>query len=483
MAKSYRPVKRPVKRKGHKMSRYIYLAIFIITLPFFFSERADASNLPPIPGINYDNTPGSQSVCVGTSVYFDGSYSYDQDEYGESIVEWEWDILEWDGYDFDTLYDVKTAYSAGTNYTFSDPGDYLIRLWVKDDENTWNDIGDIPYVYISVVKVDHLEYDDPVNGWTSIVRPIYVYKGTTVNFKAIPNPSGFSWPSGKPVWGGTSGASGTGSTKSVTFNTLSTGTYDYKTVTAECGNTKTAQVIVYDFDGEMTPNDMFYERSMSQYGIEETVALSHTTDPTGITGLPLEWEKYSGVGSVSGSTYDAEAIAGAVTLRLELQSGPSAGHGKNYDKTVVAPTYRFARSRFETGIYHIYHQHGIMFKGEYFVDPKNVSFTNIEVREGTSTPAVGTGYFEPVNGDVHTPDSWFAPAYPNIEWGCWWGADTTGFQGDDSDYIGQSGTFTNYYIDIEYRGDDNVERSMSTIESTMRLDTVGYSEVKKGLVG
>jgi len=336
----------------------------------------------------------------------------------------------------------------------------------------------------TVVEVNELQYYDLVNGYTTISSTLYVAKGTTVTFKAIRNPPGASsWPSGKPVWGGSSGASGTGTTKAVTFNTLSTSTSDYKTVTAECGNTKTANIIVYDFDGTLTPNVWFIERSTSQYGVEETVALSHTTNPTGITGLPLEWKITSGVGSVSGNQYDAKAVAGGVTLKLELQSGPSKGDYKSYDRTVVAPTYRFARSRFDTGIYHIYHQHGIKFKGEYFVDPKNVSFTNIKVREGISTQADGTGYFEPVDGDVHTPTSWLAPKYPNTIVGCWWAVDTTGFEGTSSDYIGQSGTFTNYYIDIEYKGDDNVERSMSTIESLMTLEASGDSKVKKGSVG
>ncbi len=101
---------------------------------------------------------------------------------------------------------------------------------------------------VLVVEVDKIQYDDPYDnpdgGLKDVTGTIYIYKGDTVDFKAIPNPSGASWPSGKPVWGGTSGASGSGETKTVTFNTASTGATDYKTVTAECGNTVTANVVV-----------------------------------------------------------------------------------------------------------------------------------------------------------------------------------------------------------------------------------------------
>jgi len=63
-------------------------------------------------------------------------------------------------------------------------------------------------------------------------------------FKAIPDPSGL-FPSGKPVWGGTSGASGTGDTTSVTFYGVSSTMKDTQTISAECGNTVTANVIVF----------------------------------------------------------------------------------------------------------------------------------------------------------------------------------------------------------------------------------------------
>ncbi len=107
---------------------------------------------------------------------------------------------------------------------------------------------------IIVVEVaSPLQYKIGSGAYANVTGTIIVVKGTTVDFKAFSSPSGVTWPSGKPVWGGTSGASGTGdnttlgeSKKSVTFDTASTSSTDYKTVTAECGNTVTANVLVVE---------------------------------------------------------------------------------------------------------------------------------------------------------------------------------------------------------------------------------------------
>jgi hypothetical protein len=78
---------------------------------------------------------------------------------------------------------------------------------------------------------------------------VNVLKGDTVTFKAFPSPAGSVFYSFDPVWGGTSGATGTGDTTTVTFNTVSKTTKDYKTVVATVqngGGSKTANVIVAD---------------------------------------------------------------------------------------------------------------------------------------------------------------------------------------------------------------------------------------------
>src|SRR5262249_5219006 len=79
---------------------------------------------------------------------------------------------------------------------------------------------------MTVVSVEKIQYQSD-STFTDISGNLYVLKGTSVTFKAVPEPSGASWPSGKPVWGGTAGASGTGDTTSVTFNTASSSISDF----------------------------------------------------------------------------------------------------------------------------------------------------------------------------------------------------------------------------------------------------------------
>ncbi len=164
-------------------------------------------------------------------------------------------------------------------------------------------------------------------------------------------------------------------------------------------------------------------------------------------------------------------------------SGPSKGHGKDYGKMVVAPTNRFIRHRTLTGVYHRQGHHSVQFKGESFLDPKDVAFTNIQRREGASTAAAGTGVFASLNGYIHPVGSWFTPSDPNIATGCYVVADTTGFDLGAGGILGESGTFSGYYIDYEYKGDDAVIRNMGNIESAKTVDTGGDSKAKKGSVG
>jgi hypothetical protein len=131
------------------------------------------------------------------------------------------------------------------------------------------------------------------------------------------------------VWGGSAGASGTGETKTVAFNTKTNSLTDFKTVTVECGNVVTVKVIVYTLEGILWPDSQFAGRSQIYYGIEEIVSLGYSTDPTGLPDLSLEWVKLGGVGSLIGNgwTYDAKEVQNAVLLKLRHTFGPSKGLG------------------------------------------------------------------------------------------------------------------------------------------------------------
>lgn len=245
-------------------------------------------------------------------------------------------------------------------------------------------------------------------------------------FKAIKDPAGASWPSGKPVWGGSSGASGTGETKNVGFTTLSTSKTDYKTVTAECGNTVTVNVVCYRPTGTLTPDDNFDQRSQTKYGVAETVVLAVNIDPGGVTASEaggLKWKKVLGVGTLTNVTnsgtanYDAGATAGTLYLVLEIQSGPSKQFGPGYDRTIIAPSGAYLKRKPGTGLRHTISTWSCGWKGEAYLLPKDVSFTNIQEREG-SCNATATGWLVGWNNFPHPVGSWFDVGDGNITNGC-----------------------------------------------------------------
>ena len=98
----------------------------------------------------------------------------------------------------------------------------------------------------TVVQVDKIQYKIGSDAYQDCPSTLVVAKGADVKFKAIKNPSSAQWPSGKPVWSGSSGASGTGEEEEVAFDTASSNPTDYKVVQVECGNTVSVNVVVVD---------------------------------------------------------------------------------------------------------------------------------------------------------------------------------------------------------------------------------------------
>ena len=341
---------------------------------------------------------------------------------------------------------------------------------------------------VTVVKVDKLQYNDPDTGYTDVSGTMYVHKGTAVTFKAIPDPCNASWPSGKPIWGGTAGASGTGETKAVAFNTLSSTLSDYKTVTAECGNTVSANVIVYDFEGELTPDDNFDpNRSYDEYGIEETVKLECSIVPNGLTGGTVGGLKWSriGVGGVSNentsngtSDYDAQETSAQVMLRLTVQSGPSKDDFRNYTRSVIAPSGGYMIQKPGTGIRHTVNTCSAGFLGISYITPNNVSFTNLQTREGYCT-ATASGFYAYKNGQVHPAGGWNGVTDGNINTGC------KEDYPEDEIWSGQPGPPYSigdfvWPIPVEYKADDGVVHTLTSNQNHHeQADTSGKCTISK----
>jgi len=118
------------------------------------------------------------------------------------------------------------------------------------------------FVYLavetSVLKVDTIQYK--LNGvWTDVPASFSdIGKDTSITFRALPSPSGASWPTGYPQWGGD--ASGSGDEKQVTFSSSGN-----RTVSVTCGNTisipvavdvaNTAITITWDAAGYQSDNN------------------------------------------------------------------------------------------------------------------------------------------------------------------------------------------------------------------------------------
>ncbi|MDD5676695.1 MAG: hypothetical protein PHW60_01730 [Kiritimatiellae bacterium] len=133
---------------------------------------------------------------------------------------------------------------------------YKIRATSVDNTNFYDEAD------LVVVGMQSLQYKIGTNSLTDMPDTLYVCKDTTVNFKAIKVPDSAPWPGGKPVWGDVVSGSGVDS-NSYTFSTISTSATDYKVVSAECGNTITGKVIV--FNVEVTNIKFNWDTASSSY--------------------------------------------------------------------------------------------------------------------------------------------------------------------------------------------------------------------------
>ncbi|MGB7209699.1 MAG: hypothetical protein WBD27_13635 [Pyrinomonadaceae bacterium] len=245
---------------------------------------------------------------------------------------------------------------------------------------------------VQVVTVQKIQYKGPNNSaYADATGTLYVLKDTEVSFKAIPNPSTATFPSGQPVWSGTSGATGTGQTKSVTFSTVSSSTSNFKTVVATAGNSSmTVNVVVYDLEKVIAPVETWTGRATTTFGLKELVNLSTTITPSGVTSTQaggLEWGIASGTGTVEShadnngtGSFTAPAHPGNTTLKMNVVSGPSKDRNVTQDVTTIKPSgTNFALS---TGRKHTQGRVSAGFKAIIYFEPKTVSFKNIAFSEG-----------------------------------------------------------------------------------------------------
>lgn len=326
-------------------------------------------------------------------------------------------------------------------------------------------------------SVANIQYKGPNNStFADATSTLYVLKDTQVTFKAMPNPGTATFEAGKPTWSGTSGATGTGETVSVTFNTVSSNTSDFKTVIATSGNSITVNVVVISLTTQLNPEDNFTGRSLTSFGIHESVSLSFSMTPTGLTAQQvggLQWSQNSGSGTLANpptdgtGTYRVADSAGSAVLELKMVAGPSTGQGPTNNITVVAPSGGSVQKITGSGVRHFQNWWSCGFLGDIYIAPKNVSFFNLFFLEEDANAAAsgwlgflnGIPHCNPActafrigSGDINTGarvvtsgDAIFSGKFRDVERGPYATGIVTWTIPWDYSISGNAGTFTNFF--------------------------------------
>jgi hypothetical protein len=197
-------------------------------------EQHDVLAAPTIQLPGYGSYPLNASVPVYNSPAPDDDRWMPSGEIVDDDVYYKW------YYKLTTESGLGTQFLSGRdgNWTAtSTAGHYTLSVQADDSGSQYNDIATVSSTGVDIVAVDRLQYDDGA-GYTDVTGAIYEPIGSSVTFKAIPDPSDASWPTGKASWSDTCDNTGTGSTFAVTLSQVGT-----DTVTAECGNSKQADAI------------------------------------------------------------------------------------------------------------------------------------------------------------------------------------------------------------------------------------------------
>lgn len=121
---------------------------------------------------------------------------------------------------------------------------------------------------VTSVNVAKLQYKIGSDAYRDCPGTLVVAKGAGVKFKAVKSPSSAQWPSGKPVWSGSSGVKGIGEEKMVAFDIASINPTDYKAVQVACGNTVAVNVVVVDLSKLVINANRVSERDESSFPVK-----------------------------------------------------------------------------------------------------------------------------------------------------------------------------------------------------------------------
>ena len=170
--------------------------------------------LPPIVIIHNSTSTSAWESCSYNSGYTMGPFS--------ASADWSVDVATISATPSVDHTTTVTGEDPGEGCLIADMGTQERYSW--DGQNCYDDniadpIGDMSCTEVPV-NIRKLQYQ--TGGAHDVQGTLYILKGATVTFSVLPDPPGATFPSSQPHWSGTSGITGDGQTKSVTFNTAST---------------------------------------------------------------------------------------------------------------------------------------------------------------------------------------------------------------------------------------------------------------------
>jgi hypothetical protein len=251
--------------------------------------------------------------------------------------------------------------------------------------------------------------------------------------------------------------------------------------------TADSRLTIFDLKGVLTAVDNFPSRSTDHYGLAEVINLSFTATPpiSAADAGGLKWIIKSGGGTImAGSdgtgTYTAPVTAGPVVLQLEIMSGPAQGQGPTSNITIVAPSGAHIRQQPGSNLRHTNGFVGVGFLGNVFLDPRDVSFINIEAREGT-VMGTGMGFYSYLDKMVHNTGHFFPVGPCDSTNGCQIQVTDTIDTGDHAGPF-SDGEFT-WPIPREYRVNGGPPIQYTVVTHHQTADINGTAKIDKGGAG
>ena len=219
-----------------------------------------------------------------------------------------------------------------------------------------------------------------------------------------------------------------------TVISLNGATQGYLTITASASatvngvpNTQISTSIptqVLGFTAGIEPDDDFAGRSYLRLGVGETGVLGVVTAPgVSLNSLePLTWticpdSTGLAISNVDPSTGSANFTAGETSGVAILSLSDVNLYQITITVSVVEPTGLQMQNQFGTTIWHVQNTASVGFFALAYLQPTDVSFRNIQVREfGGVLRAQGS--LAELNGQTHATSAWAAAGSGNVTTGC-----------------------------------------------------------------